>query len=35
VDPYLIHQWDSPLLQRLTIAQQKIVLWGKTYAAYH
>lgn len=34
VDPYLIHQWDSPLLQRLTIAQQKIVPWGKTYAAY-
>lgn len=34
VDPYLIHQWNSPLLQRLTIAQQKIVPWGKTYAAY-
>ena len=34
VDPFLIHQWDSPLLQRLTRAQQKIVPWGKTYAAY-
>lgn len=34
VDPYLIHQWDSPLLQRLSPAQQKIVPWGKTYAAY-
>ena len=34
VDPYLIHQWDTPPIQRLSPAQQKIVPWGKTYAAY-
>jgi len=34
VDPYFIHQWDSPLLQRLSPAQQKIMPWAKTYAAY-
>lgn len=34
VDPYLVHQWDSPLLKRLSPPQQKIVPWGKTYAAY-
>lgn len=33
VDPYFLHQWDSPALQRLTSAQQKILPWGKTYAA--
>lgn len=34
VDPYFIHQWDTPLLERLSPPQQKIVPWGKTYAAY-
>ena len=34
VDPYFIHQWDSPLLQRQSPAQQKIMPWAKTYAAY-
>jgi hypothetical protein len=34
VDPYYIHQWDSTLLQRLSPAQQKIMPWAKTYAAY-
>ncbi len=34
VDPYFIHQWDSPLLHRLSPAQQKIMPWAKTYAAY-
>lgn len=34
VDPYFIHQWDSPLLQRMSPAQQKIIPWVKTYAAY-
>ncbi len=34
LDPYYLHQWDTPLLQRLSPAQQKIVPWAKTYAAY-
>ena len=34
VDPYFIHQWDSPLLHRLSPAQQKIMPWAKTYATY-
>lgn len=34
VDPYFIHQWDTPLLKRLSPAQQKIMPWAKTYAAY-
>ncbi len=34
VDPYYLHQWDSPLLHRLSPAQQKIMPWAKTYAAY-
>lgn len=34
VDPYLLHQWDTPALRRLTSAQQKILPWGKTYAAF-
>jgi hypothetical protein len=34
VDPYLIHQWDTDLVQRLSPAQQKITPWAKTYAAY-
>jgi hypothetical protein len=33
VDPYFIHQWDTPALKRPTSAQQKILPWGKTYAA--
>jgi hypothetical protein len=34
VDPYLIHQWDTPHVQRLRPAQQKLMPWAKTYAAY-
>ena len=34
VDPYILHQWDSPALRRLTSAQQKLLPWGKTYAAF-
>lgn len=34
VDPYLIHQWDTKLVQRLSPAQQRIMPWAKTYAAY-
>ena len=34
VDPYLIHQWDTKLIQRLSPAQQRIMPWAKTYAAY-
>ncbi|MEG1329721.1 MAG: hypothetical protein RSD99_32750, partial [Janthinobacterium sp.] len=32
VDPYLLHQWDSPLLQRLRPTYEKLSAWGKTYA---
>lgn len=32
VDPYLIHQWDTPAIKRLVPADQKVVPWGKTYA---
>ena len=32
VDPYLLHQWDSPLLQRLRPTTEKLSAWGKTYA---
>ncbi|MDD5297426.1 MAG: hypothetical protein PHU46_10985 [Rhodocyclaceae bacterium] len=32
VDPYLTHQWDSPLLQRLRPSWEKNSPWGKTYA---
>ncbi|CDG83284.1 hypothetical protein [Janthinobacterium agaricidamnosum] len=31
VDPYLIHQWDSPLLQRMRPTREKLSAWGKTY----
>ena len=34
VDPYLSHQWDSPLLQRLRPAREKLSPWGKTYAVF-
>jgi hypothetical protein len=34
VDPYFIHQWDTKLIRRLSPAQQKIMPWVKTYAAY-
>ena len=34
VDPYFIHQWDTPLLRRMSPPQQKIIPWVKTYAAY-
>lgn len=32
IDPYLIHQWDSPHLQRLLPGREKLSPWGKTYA---
>lgn len=32
VDPYLLHQWDTPQLQRLRPAREKLSPWGKTYA---
>jgi|GEM_PF-645535 len=32
LDPYLIHQWDSPLLQRLRPSREKLSPWAKTYA---
>lgn len=32
IDPYLLHQWDSPLLQRLRPTHEKLSVWGKTYA---
>ena len=32
VDPYLLHQWDSPLLQRPRPTNEKLSAWGKTYA---
>lgn len=34
VDPHLIHQWDTKLIQRLSPAQQRLTPWSKTYAAY-
>jgi hypothetical protein len=32
VDPYLLHQWDTPLVQRLRPTYEKLAVWGKTYA---
>lgn len=32
VDPYLIHQWDTPQVQRLRPTREKLAAWGKTYA---
>jgi hypothetical protein len=32
VDPYLIHQWNTPHLQRLLPGREKLSPWGKTYA---
>ncbi|MBA5687280.1 hypothetical protein [Rugamonas apoptosis] len=32
VDPYLIHQWDTPQVMRLRPAREKMSAWGKTYA---
>lgn len=34
VDPYLSQQWESPLLQRLRPAREKLSPWGKTYAVF-
>lgn len=34
IDPYLSHQWDSSLLQRLRPAREKLSPWGKTYAVF-
>ena len=30
VDPYLIHQWNTPHLQRLLPGREKLSPWGKT-----
>lgn len=32
VDPYLIHQWDTPQVQHLRPGREKLSAWGKTYA---
>lgn len=32
LDPYLIHQWDSPQVQRLRQPVEKLNAWGKAYA---
>lgn len=32
LDPYLIHQWDTPQVQRLRQPVEKLNAWGKTYA---
>ena len=32
IDPYLTHQWDSPLVQRLRPPREKLSAWSKTYA---
>ncbi|WP_395400372.1 hypothetical protein ACHMW6_23505 [Pseudoduganella sp. UC29_106] len=32
VDPYLLHQWDSPKLERLGPHIEKLTAWGKVYA---
>ncbi|MYM28220.1 hypothetical protein GTP58_07785 [Duganella sp. CY15W] len=32
VDPYLIHQWETPPVQRLLPGREKLSPWGKTYA---
>lgn len=32
VDPYLIHQWETPQVLRLRPTREKLSAWGKTYA---
>lgn len=32
VDPYMLHQWDSPKLERLGPHVEKLAAWGKVYA---
>jgi hypothetical protein len=32
LDPYLIHQWQTPQVQRLRQPVEKLSAWGKTYA---
>ena len=32
VDPYLIHQWDTPRLQRMMPGREKLSPWSKAYA---
>jgi len=32
LDPYLIHQWQTPQVQRLRQPMEKLNAWGKTYA---
>lgn len=31
LDPYLIHQWDSPALRQLHPGRERLSAWGKTY----
>lgn len=32
VDPYLMHQWDTPQVRQLQPGREKLSAWGKTYA---
>lgn len=32
VDPFFIHQWDTPILRRPEPMQERLVAWAKTYA---
>ena len=32
VDPYLIHQWNTPKIQQLRPEREQLSPWGKTYA---
>lgn len=32
LDPYLLHQWDTPPVQRLRQPVEKLIAWGKAYA---
>jgi hypothetical protein len=32
LDPYLIHQWNTPELQRMQPGRERLSAWGKTYA---
>lgn len=32
VDPYLLHQWDTPQVRHLRPSREKLSPWGKTYA---
>lgn len=34
LDPFLTHQWNSPLLERMQPTGEKLTPWGKTYAIF-